>query len=544
MNVKRLVAIILIYIGTVIAWMILAGTTSYRSDTSSTKLGRGVDGEYAGGMKRATVEELWGSPHTQPAPTVSTSHIEKRKTTNAKGKTVVESYTVTDLVPLTSTRLAVDLKWVPRQKGLVWFSTYKVTFSGDYSFKNEFKDQRDFKFKIGLPDSNAAYDNVLLFVNNKRVYPGADLANGLVAHATLKPSETALVKISYGSFGMDSWQYGFSQEGSAASVRAFDAKIATNFSDFDFPQDCLSPTLKKQRDGGWDLEWKYGDLISGSNVGVSLPHKLNPGPFASRLSFFAPVSLLFFFAVMLILTAIKDIRLHPVHYLMVAAAFFSFHLLFSYMVDHVVPFYAFLVASAVSMLLTISYLRLVVDWKFAVWQGGIWQFVFLVLFTYAFFFEGYTGLTITIGAIVTLAVLMQMTGRVNWEEKLTMLPPTKPATSRCSAALLPNDKHQTTVRGGADGPALFCRVRFQAIREDTPGKWRAGGGSSHVSRVYPCRGYSPVVAETLYSSSLVCALLALSGCGGGGGGEGGNEGSGATGSTAASSPITTWACTA
>jgi hypothetical protein len=38
-----------------------------------------------------------------------------------------------------------------------------------------------------------------------------------------------------------------------------------------------------------------------------------------------------------------------------------------------------------------------------------------VLFSYAFFFEGFTGLAITIGAIVTLFVLMQMTAHVSWD---------------------------------------------------------------------------------------------------------------------------------
>ena len=147
-----------------------------------------------------------------------------------------------------------------------------------------------------------------------------------------------------------------------------------------------------------------------------MPQRLQPGPFASRLSLFAPVSLFFFFAVLMILGTVKGIRLHPVHYLFLAATFFSFHLLFSYLVDHVTPFNAFLISSAVSLLLTMSYLRLVVDWKFAVFQAGVWQFVFLVLFSYAFFFEGYTGLTITIGAIVTLAVMMQLTGRVDWDK--------------------------------------------------------------------------------------------------------------------------------
>jgi NADH:ubiquinone oxidoreductase subunit 6 (subunit J) len=45
-----------------------------------------------------------------------------------------------------------------------------------------------------------------------------------------------------------------------------------------------------------------------------------------------------------------------------------------------------------------------------------------VLFSYAFFFQGFTGLAITIGAIIALFVVMQVTGRVNWEEKFRQMP--------------------------------------------------------------------------------------------------------------------------
>ena len=64
----------------------------------------------------------------------------------------------------------------------------------------------------------------------------------------------------------------------------------------------------------------------------------------------------------------------------------------------------------------VSYLWRVVNRRFALREAGISQFLFLVLFSYAFFFEGYSGLVVTVGAIITLAVLMQMTARVNWEE--------------------------------------------------------------------------------------------------------------------------------
>jgi len=48
-----------------------------------------------------------------------------------------------------------------------------------------------------------------------------------------------------------------------------------------------------------------------------------------------------------------------------------------------------------------------------------------VLFSYAFFFKGFTGLSITIGAIVTLFVVMQMTAKIKWTERFAALKPPK-----------------------------------------------------------------------------------------------------------------------
>jgi inner membrane protein involved in colicin E2 resistance len=98
--------------------------------------------------------------------------------------------------------------------------------------------------------------------------------------------------------------------------------------------------------------------------------------------------------------------------------------------DHISVHAAFLVSSAVSVLLVVSYLRLVVNPRFAVVDAGLSQLIYLVLFSYAFFFEGYTGLAITVGAILTLFVVMQMTGRIRWEERFAKkiaIPPPLPA---------------------------------------------------------------------------------------------------------------------
>ena len=104
------------------------------------------------------------------------------------------------------------------------------------------------------------------------------------------------------------------------------------------------------------------------------------------------------------------------HYWFIAAAFFAFHLLLAYLVDHVSVHLAFAASAAVSVGLVVSYLRVVTGMRHALLGAGTAQAIFLVLFSYAFFFEGFTGLAITLGAIVTLFVMMQMTARVSWDD--------------------------------------------------------------------------------------------------------------------------------
>ena len=177
------------------------------------------------------------------------------------------------------------------------------------------------------------------------------------------------------------------------------------------------------------------NLLSGYRIAMAMPAKLQPGPLASEISFFAPVSLFFFFFVVFILTTTRNIELHPMNYFFVAAAFFAFHLLLAYLVDHLELYLSFAIASVVSVLLVITYLRIVVGSRFALREAALAQLTYLVLFSFAFFFRGYTGLSITIGAILTLFLAMQLTGKIRWAEKFRSsgsqaTPPPLPLTSR------------------------------------------------------------------------------------------------------------------
>src|SRR5204863_7855842 len=171
----------------------------------------------------------------------------------------------------------------------------------------------------------------------------------------VKAKGAALLKVAYKSQGLNDWRYNFAGDirndgsqsaGNVAQVRDFSLNMTTNFKDIDFPENTLSPTKKAETAGGWTLEWNYKNLMSGYQIAMTMPEKLQPGPLAGRISLFAPVSLFFFFFLMLIITTLRGIELHPMNYFFLAAAFFSFHLLLAYLVDHVSIHLAFAICSA------------------------------------------------------------------------------------------------------------------------------------------------------------------------------------------------------
>ncbi|HEX6183736.1 MAG TPA: inner membrane CreD family protein [Pyrinomonadaceae bacterium] len=405
---KRIVAIAFIFACASAAWMILGATIFSRTYDSDSVL----EGEVA---------SLWGTSQSQSPPAAS-SERKVPKTTetveNGKLKVVTEMTTVTETLPLESSRVDVRLGLEHRQKGLLWYSTYKVGFEGVYSFRNTTA-QEKVTFALKFPAERAIYDDLVFTVN------GAPVAltnekNSTTGTAVVKPGEAATLRIAYRSQGLDDWRYNFG--GDVAQVRDFRLRMLTDFKAIDFPENTLSPSEKHETDDGWELEWNYKNLVSGYQIGMAMPEKLQPGPLAGRISFFAPVSLFFFFFLMFIITTMRGIELHPMNYFFLAAAFFSFHLLLAYLVDHVSIHAAFAASSVVSIFLVISYLRLVVGTRFAAREAGLAQFIYLVMFSYAFFFKGFTGLAVTVGSILTLFVVMQITGRVRWAEKFSAKP--------------------------------------------------------------------------------------------------------------------------
>ncbi|MGO9540938.1 MAG: inner membrane CreD family protein [Terriglobales bacterium] len=401
---RQILAVAFIFVCTTIAWVILGTTIFSRTYGSNEQL-------------QGHVASTWGTSQQQSPPTATyVVNEEVDSTTVEDGKVIVHKKTRQRQVPLPmeASRVHVNFDLNPRQKGLLWYSTYAVDFAGDYTFRNNTAEPQTVDFRLNFPAQKAMYDGLQMKINEQPVALSTD-DQGTVGQATVNPGQTASLHVAYRSQGLDSWRYQLGD--GVAQARDFMLTMQTNFRDIDFADDTLSPTFKRPIPGGWQLTWQYSNLVSGFQIGMTMPAKLQPGPLAGEISYAAPVSLFFFFFLMFIITTLRKIDLHPMNYFFLATAFFAFHLLLAYLVDHISIHAAMVLASVVSVTLVVTYLRLVVGLRFAALEAGTAQLIYLVLFSYAFFWKGFTGLAITIIAIITLFVVMQVTGRIRWSER-------------------------------------------------------------------------------------------------------------------------------
>src|SRR5260370_13144787 len=149
-KVKRIFALIGIFVFATIAWAVLGATIFTRT--------YGLDDTL-----RSRVSSTWGTAQLQGPPGASYEQVthEKQDTVDAFGRTQTKLVEIRKTIglPVDSTRANVGLQLEHRQKGLLWYSTYKVAFAGEYTFHNSSHHDEEVTFSFPLPAEQAMYDN-------------------------------------------------------------------------------------------------------------------------------------------------------------------------------------------------------------------------------------------------------------------------------------------------------------------------------------------------------------------------------------------------
>src|SRR5260370_958911 len=204
---KRIAAISAIFVCTAVAWAILGSTIFYRTYNAES----GLSGRVA---------STWGAPQGQAPPAIAREWQEvKTVEVEEKGKktTRTERQTHSEAVKIDASRVAAALHIDYRQKGLLWFSTYKVDFDGAYTFQNPTAREEEFLFQLPFPPQQPVYDDGQLLLDEK---PVAVTFSGspAVARTRLAAGAKSLLPAADRSHGLGSWRYTFSSANAGRST--------------------------------------------------------------------------------------------------------------------------------------------------------------------------------------------------------------------------------------------------------------------------------------------------------------------------------------
>ncbi len=409
--ILRLIGIGTVFVATTFCWLVLAGIMESRTYSQESEL-------------RGAVSELWGAELHQQVPTATSVWETQRSVVETKtegDRTWTETKRVTDVhrneLVAERTRVDASIALDERRKGLVWYPLYDVDFQGQWAWTHDSPDGW-LELAFAFPDGNGIYDGFTFVVDGVEHELQPQYGQVKLSVPVKRGQRVELVS-GYRSRGMSTFAYRPTM-GQVSSLQDFEFVLRTDFDAIDFPANTMSPSTKTADKGGWTLSWAFDRVVTGRGIGMVMPERIQPGELATSLTLSAPITLFFFFLVVYVLSLLRGIDIHPMNYLFIAGAFFAFHLLFGYSADHLPVEMAFGLSSLVSIVLVTSYLRLVVSARFALVESAIAQLVYLVGFSLAHFWDGYTGLTITVLSILTLFLLMQWTGRIRWSEVLFM----------------------------------------------------------------------------------------------------------------------------
>ncbi len=144
--IKGMAAIVFIYLCIAAAWIILGTTVAERTNTQDERL-------------KSAVGQLWGTTQRQPAPKVYYQTVKqtKVKTTNGvETSSEIKTETTDHFLLLDASKIDVSLQLGHRQKGLLWYSTYHVKFSGAYRVVNSTEEPREIFFDCAFPTKEAS----------------------------------------------------------------------------------------------------------------------------------------------------------------------------------------------------------------------------------------------------------------------------------------------------------------------------------------------------------------------------------------------------
>lgn len=226
--------------------LVIAGQVESRDDFANSELAAGV-------------EERWGAPVDQPAPSVRA----------VPSGTV---FTSLEAMPLSRQHVTVDARMNYRKRGLRYFSGFDFDFTGEYAVENPKPHDIDvaFIFPMEMDKAQVLMSDLQFLVDGQAApLELGEERNRLVWTGRIERGAQRRFTIRYRARGLDAFVYRLDP-----SLPAHDVKLHVGVvggDNFDYPAGVLSASSVAQSKDAIALDWGFSTLESGVSLGVRLP---------------------------------------------------------------------------------------------------------------------------------------------------------------------------------------------------------------------------------------------------------------------------------
>jgi len=312
-------------------------------------------------------------------------------------------------------KVSVIIKSNIRQKGLLKYPGFNLTFHGKYILKNLKSTNERLSFSFPLPQGAGNITDIKVKLQNLDYTGDSDFSDGVQWQGTLAKDQTVAIEVSYNAQGTETFDYAMGSE--KAEIKNLDVEIVTDFIESDIPNGAMVPTSSSK--DSWQMKyfWKASNLVTGQNISLKFKISGNYGEIVAKLFYYSPIALFLFVGFLLVFCISKNVNLHPMHYLFIITGFFIFYLLGSYLVSYMNIILAVFASLAVSTGIIAYYTILIGKGKDLIRIALYGALLFQWIFSIAFFIPEHTGFLITIASIIAFVFLMRTTASVDWENK-------------------------------------------------------------------------------------------------------------------------------
>ncbi|MFH1150418.1 MAG: hypothetical protein V1748_08080 [Actinomycetota bacterium] len=371
---KSVVVTVLVLVALAAGWLVMARQIHERTGRAVTE-------------GRAAAAEIWGASVSQESPLVSMAG-------NPQGT-----------LPLSSASGKVDLTMDYRKRGLVYLTGFRATFDVNYAFRNSTAATVPVDFHLPLPAGGELFTALDL----KGTIPGAETsyfdASGIHWSGVLGPGQVKTLEAIYETRGLDNYVYHLPR---SQALEVFDLTVTVDRGgNIDYPLSTTAPTSKTTLGKKTTMTWDFNNVISGFDVGVTLPEHPDYAKDLVRLNLLGPALLIGMLALLWLMLYLKGWEPDLGSVCLTALAFFLVFPLASYLVSFmgIVPAYA-IAASVGGAVILFFMTRTLGAGSLPV--SILALALFLGVFPFAIMADRYTGLVITAGLFVLVVASMEL----------------------------------------------------------------------------------------------------------------------------------------